>query len=71
MKKLELKFTTLEGTTATVSVDAPVEPVDPAAVSATMDEILSQDVFITSKGPFVSKKEARLVDHTVTTIELP
>jgi len=55
---------------ATYSLDKPVQPVDPEAVKAAMNEILEQNIFDTSGGDLVSIDSARLVDHDVTEIEL-
>lgn len=70
MKRLEMKFATESGSTATISVDAPIEPVDPALVAAAMDEIITQNIFMSTGGDLVTKKEAQIVDRTVTPIEL-
>ncbi|WLR51969.1 DUF2922 domain-containing protein [Bacillus tianshenii] len=71
MKRLEMKFVTQSGSTATVSVDVPVEPLDPAVVDAAMNQILTQNIFTTSGGDFTAKKEARIVQRTITPITLP
>ncbi|HLR60848.1 MAG TPA: DUF2922 domain-containing protein [Lentibacillus sp.] len=71
MKKLELKFLNEDDKTVTYSLEKPVEPVDASAVSAAMDEIISQNAFTSSGGDLVSKKSARIVDRTVAEIELP
>ncbi|SEP69319.1 Protein of unknown function [Virgibacillus subterraneus] len=70
MKKLELKFLNNEGKTVTYSLENPVEPVDPAAVTSAMDEIITQDAFTSSGGSLVSKKSARIVERNVAEIEL-
>ncbi|GGJ98715.1 potassium channel protein [Lentibacillus kapialis] len=70
MKKLELKFLNEDGKTVTYSVEKPVEPADPAAIKAAMEEIINQNAFTSSGGDVVSIKEARIVDRTVEEIEL-
>lgn len=70
MKKLELKFTNFDGKTVTYSVDQPIEPVDPAAVNAAMDEIIAQNALTSSGGDVIAKKSARVVDRTVEEINL-
>jgi hypothetical protein len=70
MKKLELKFENEEGKVVTYSVEKPIEPVDPAAVIAAMDVILTQNAFTTSGGNLVAKKGARLVENNVEEIEI-
>lgn len=69
-KKLELQFINVEGKTATISIDDPIEPVNAANVAAAMDTILTANVFVSTGGDFVSKKGARLVEHNVTEVDL-
>ncbi|MGQ4668124.1 DUF2922 domain-containing protein [Metabacillus halosaccharovorans] len=63
-KTLELQFLNVEGKTVKMNVDSPIEPVDPVAISAAMDSIL------TAGGEFVSKKGARIVERNVTEVGL-
>ncbi|WP_208590783.1 DUF2922 domain-containing protein [Gracilibacillus suaedae] len=70
MKKIELKFENEEGKTVTFSLDNPVEPVDPAQVSAAMDTILNENAFFSSGGDLVAKKSARIVERNVSEIEI-
>lgn len=70
MKKLDLQFKNEEGNTVTISVDNPIEPANPEAVVAAMDTIIEQNVFMSRGGGLVSKQGARIVDRTVTQIEL-
>jgi hypothetical protein len=70
VKQLELKFENADGKTVTYSVEMPIEPVDPAAVSAAMDEILTQNAFTSSGGDLVAKKSARVVERIVEDIEI-
>ena len=70
MKKLELIFENEAGKSVTYSLDEPVEPVDTEAVIHAMDEIINQNVFITRDGPLVAKRGARIVERTVTDIQL-
>lgn len=70
MKRLELIFENVEGKSVTYALDNPVDPADVVAVEAAMDEIIAQDVFSTSGGNIVAKKGARIVERTVTDIEI-
>ncbi len=70
LKTIELKFENEEGKTVTISLDAPVEPVDPAAVNTAMDAVIAQNAFFSSGGDLVGKKSARVVERNVTEIEL-
>ncbi|WP_308222875.1 DUF2922 domain-containing protein [Metabacillus halosaccharovorans] len=53
-----------------MNVDSPIEPVDPVAISAAMDSILTANIFVTSGGEFVSKKGARIVERNMTEVGL-
>ena len=70
MKTLELRFENEEGRNVTISLDSPIEPVDPAAINAAMDEIIAQNAFDSSGGELVAKIGARVVERNVTIIEL-
>ena len=70
LKTLELRFENEEGKNVTISLDSPVEPVDPAEINAAMDEIIAQNAFDSSGGELVAKKDARVVERNVTVIEL-
>ncbi|WP_163970328.1 DUF2922 domain-containing protein [Oceanobacillus halotolerans] len=70
MKKLELKFLNKDGKTVTYSLEKPIEPVDPEAVKAAMDEVITQNAFTSSGGDIVEKKSARVVDRTVEDIDI-
>jgi Protein of unknown function (DUF2922) len=69
-RTLELLFLNLEGKTVKVNVDSPIDPVDQQALTTAMDQILASNIFITNGGEFISKKGARIVDRSVTEIEL-
>src|SRR5699024_12740880 len=69
MKRLELIFENEDGKKSTYSIDNPIEPADAEAVENAMDEIVEQDLFMTSGGRLVKKVEARIVERTVTDIE--
>ncbi|MCH1625197.1 DUF2922 domain-containing protein [Fredinandcohnia quinoae] len=64
-KTLEMLFTNEDGKSATISIESPIEPVDPVAVSAAMDTILTANVFSTTGGDLVGKRSARIVERNV------
>lgn len=70
MKKLELLFENEEGKTVTYSLDEPVDPADPVAIEEAMDEVIAQNIFNSSGGEIVAKKGARIVERTVTDVEI-
>lgn len=69
-KQIDLQFLNEEDRTVTMSLADPVEPVDVEAVNAAMDTILGENAITSSGGDLVSKKGARIVERTVTEIEL-
>ncbi|MCP3026305.1 DUF2922 domain-containing protein [Halobacillus sp. A5] len=70
MKKLELKFLNEEERVVTFSIDHPIEPVNEEDINAAMDAMIEENCFFSSGGDLVSKKEARIVERNVTSIEL-
>ncbi|KAB2335549.1 DUF2922 domain-containing protein [Bacillus mesophilum] len=68
-KTLELTFLTNLDKQARISIDQPKEPIDPDAVKAAMEQMISSDVFQGSNGSYAAVKEARLVERTVTSYE--
>lgn len=69
-KRLELIFKNEGDKNVTISIDDPVEPVDPQAVSSVMDTIIENDVFTSHYGGLVSKHAARIVERNVEEIEI-
>ncbi|MGP4106037.1 DUF2922 domain-containing protein [Virgibacillus sp. L01] len=51
-------------------MEKPIEPVDPVAVKAAMDEIIAQDAFTSFGGSLVTIKSARAVERNVWEVEL-
>jgi hypothetical protein len=69
-KVLEMQFLNEENKTVTIRLEAPIEPVDPAAVNTAMDTVIAQNIFSSSGGNYTTKKGARIVDREVSDIEL-
>ncbi len=69
-KTIELLFTSTNGKNSKLTVDNPVEPIDPVAVKQVMEQIITVNVFSGTNGEFVAAAEARLVEHNVTEYEL-
>ena len=69
-KTLELQFTTDLGKVARLTVDNPIEPVDPAAVKLAMEEIVASNAFFSSYGDLVAVSGARVVERNVTEYEI-
>ncbi|MCA1029745.1 DUF2922 domain-containing protein [Bacillus timonensis] len=69
-KTLEMQFQNQSGKVAKISIENPIEPVDPVALSAAMDTIVTQNVFTSPGGDLVSKHGARIIERNVTDITL-
>ncbi|MFZ3589625.1 DUF2922 domain-containing protein [Bacillus sp. DJP31] len=69
-KTLQLQFLNEENKIVTLSIDNPIEPVDPIALDAAMDAVLSTNVFTSAGGDFIQKKGARVVERNVEEIVL-
>jgi len=69
-KSLELLFVNQQGKLVSITVENPVEPINPEQVSSVMDTILAANVFTSSGGEFVAKHGARLLSSEVTEIPL-
>jgi hypothetical protein len=69
-KSIELHFNSSLGKVVKLSVDSPIEPIDPVKVKEVMDLIVTANIFAGNTGTFVSTKEARLVEHNVTEFEM-
>jgi hypothetical protein len=69
-QSLELKFLNAQEKVVTITVDNPKLPVNPVLVNQIMDQIVSNNVFLSSGGPIVAKKSARLVGRETTEITL-
>ncbi|OMP67881.1 DUF2922 domain-containing protein [Domibacillus epiphyticus] len=67
-KTLQLQFNTSEGGSASVTIDAPLEPVNAVTVQQAMDAIIASGVFISTTGSFISANKASLIDREVTEI---
>jgi Protein of unknown function (DUF2922) len=69
-KSIELHFNSSLRKVVKLSVDSPIEPIDPVKVKEVIDLIVTANIFAGNTGAFVSPKEARLVEHNVTEYEI-
>jgi hypothetical protein len=69
-KTLELEFVTEFGKSARISIENPKEPIDEAAVTLAMEEMIASGVFTSTNGNYASVKGARVIDRNVTEYEL-
>ncbi|WP_440895081.1 DUF2922 domain-containing protein [Amphibacillus sp. Q70] len=65
MKTLELKFTNEEERVVTLSLDNPVEPIDPETVRQIMEQIIETNAIFSTGGDLVAKHSARIVERHV------
>ncbi|MCJ7843256.1 DUF2922 domain-containing protein [Lederbergia sp. NSJ-179] len=71
MKVLEMNFSSAEGKNVRISVDNPIDPIDAEQVKTAMTAIMEADVFLDSEGNALTEaKSARIVDQTITPIEI-
>ncbi len=70
-KKLELLFENEEGRQVIVSLNDPIEPVDPEQIKISMQAILASNALTSGGGDLVAIRGARLTQHQVNLIELP
>lgn len=70
MKRLNLVFLNEQGKSVTLSLNDPVEPANPVAVKAAMDEILAQNVFVSTGGLLTQLKSARISESNTTPIQI-
>ncbi|MBM7097675.1 MULTISPECIES: DUF2922 domain-containing protein [Alteribacter] len=69
-KRLELLFSNMEGRSVTLAVEDPIEPANAELINEVMDEILNENIFMSTGGPLVSKRGARIVERTVEQIDI-
>lgn len=60
-KRLLMTFKTLDGTTASLTVDEPKEGLTEAEVRAVMDNIIANNIFETKKGDLAEIKSAGII----------
>lgn len=70
-KQLELLFENEAERQVTVSIDAPIEPVDANAVKNAMEQVIATNALTSSGGDVVGIRGARIVERHVEIIELP
>lgn len=71
MKTLELSFLSEADKTVRITIDQPVDPIEPAQVKAAMVEMIASNVFLDSDGNRLTEaKSARIIERNVTPIEI-
>ncbi len=67
-KVLRMSFRNTEGRTVSINLREPVEPLDPAEVSACMDKVVAGNIFNSSGGEIIAKVKAEKIETSVETI---
>lgn len=63
-KVLRMTFNNAAGKAVTISLNEPKEGITVAEIESVMDQIITKDIFFTSGGGLVSKKDIKIVDTT-------
>lgn len=63
---LQLVFRNEDGGNVTISISDPRPNLETVEVEAVMDDIITQNIFLSSGGELVSKSGARIVSRDVT-----
>ena len=69
-KTLELQFVTSLGSKTKLTIDNPIEPINPAVVKLAMEKIVQSKVFFSPNGELVAVSGARLVERNVSEYDM-
>lgn len=69
-KTLELSFMTEAGKVSRLTIDNPKEPVDPALVKLSMQQIIASNIFATANGNYTGVEGAKVIERNVTDYEI-
>ena len=67
-KVLRMSFKTEAGRTVSISLNDPVDPLDPSAVEDAMDKVIDGDIFSSSSGDITTKYKAETIETTVESV---
>ena len=63
-KVLRMTFNNAAGKIVTMTLDQPKEGITSAEIETVMDQIIDRDIFFTSGGGLVSKRDIKIVNTT-------
>jgi hypothetical protein len=63
-KVLRMTFNSASGSAVSISLPEPKADLTAAQIEAVMDQIIAKDIFLTSGGALVSKRDVKIVDTT-------
>lgn len=69
-KTLSLQFVTDMDKLYTLTIDSPVEPVNEALINQVMDTLIAEKFISTTSGYLKAKKGAKVIDQTVSEINV-
>lgn len=63
-KVLRMTFNNASGKAVTISMPQPKEGLSVAEIEAVMDQIITKNIFLTSGGELISKRDVKIIDTT-------
>jgi hypothetical protein len=63
-KVLRMTFNSALGSAVSITLPEPKADLTAAQIEAVMDQIIAKDIFLTSGGALVSKRDVKIVDTT-------
>ena len=63
-KVLRMTFNSALGSAVSITLSEPKADLTAAQIEAVMDQIIAKDIFLTSGGALVSKRDVKIVDTT-------
>ena len=63
-KVLRMTFNSMQGSAVSFTLPEPQVDLTAAAIEAVMDQIIAKNIFITTGGTLVSKRDIKIIDTT-------
>ncbi|KLU66109.1 hypothetical protein DEAC_c21480 [Desulfosporosinus acididurans] len=63
-KVLRMTFNNAAGNAVTITMPQPKDSLTAADIEAVMDQIITKNIFLTSGGELISKRDVKIVDTT-------
>lgn len=63
-KVLRMTFTNTSGNAVTITLPQPKDGLTTAQIEAVMDQIITKNIFLTSGGELIAKRDVKIVDTT-------
>jgi hypothetical protein len=63
-KVLRMTFNNASGSAVTITLPEPKESLTAAQIEAVMEQIIAKNIFLTSGGELISKRDVKVVDTT-------